>query len=240
MEPIKKKRILQDNALINSFSIEKLDQYVAQGDISIEEFKQYNLELSKVKELERLDDLRKGIVREPEPAAAKVAQEAPAQPEASSIEDQISDFFNSLGGQLSSNPVPAKVAQESFAPPASSSVTPPSDTKLELIEKVKRGEVGIDQIKKELNNNLYTYSDLEAAGVPKRIIHAMQYYFQLRPIRSFAIEDLPPMDKGRTDLFFVGIAGSGKSVMLAGLLQYANKKGIMIPITKKGISTPPS
>ena len=30
MEPIKKKRILQDNALINSFSIEKLDQYVAQ------------------------------------------------------------------------------------------------------------------------------------------------------------------------------------------------------------------
>ena len=229
MEPIKKKRILQDNALINSFPIEKLDQYVAQGDISIEEFKQYNLELSKVKELERLDDLRKGIVREPEPAVVKVAQEAPAQPAASSIEDQISDFFNSLGGQLSSNPVPTKVAQEPFAPPASSYVTPPSNTKKELIDKVIREEVGIDQIKKELNNNLYTYSDLESAGVPKRIIHAMQYYFQLRPIRSFAIEDLPPMDKGRTDLFFVGIAGSGKSVMLAGLLQYANKKGIMIP-----------
>ena len=117
MEPIKKKRMLQDNALINSFSIEKLDQYVAQGDISIEEFKQYNLELSKVKELERLDDLRKGIVREPEPAAVKVAQEAPAQPVASSIEDQISDFFNSLGGQLSPNPVPTKVAQEPFVPP---------------------------------------------------------------------------------------------------------------------------
>ena len=212
MEPIKKKRILQDNALINSFPIEKLDQYVAQGDISIEEFKQYNLELSKVKELERLDVLRKGIVREPEPAAVKVAQEASAQPAASSIEDQISDFFNSLGGQLSPNPVPTKVAQEPFVPPTSSSVTPPSNTKKELIDKVIREEVGIDQIKKELNNNLYTYSDLESAGVPKRIIHAMQYYFQLRPIRSFAIEDLPPMDKGRTDLFFVGIAGSGKGI----------------------------
>ena len=37
------------------------------------------------------------------------------------------------------------------------------------------------------------------------------------------------MDKGRTDVFFVGIPASGKSVMLSGLLYYTKKMGISIP-----------
>ena len=36
-----------------SISLDKLDEYVERGDISIEELRKYNLELSKVKELER-------------------------------------------------------------------------------------------------------------------------------------------------------------------------------------------
>lgn len=240
MDKIKKIRILQDCNNSN-FSIDKLDQFVQQGDITIEEFKQYNLELSKVKELERRDQVRKGIA----PAAtAQQGPEAASSQEAFSIEDEIAKLFGEWGSAPAAVE-PPKAAPTPVGPPPMNQYTPPvttppmnqytapaaNNSKLELIEKVKQEQVSIDQIKKELNNNLYTYNDLEAAGISPRIIRAMQYYFQLRPIRSFTIEDLPPMDKGRTDIFFVGIAGSGKSVMLAGLLQYANKKGIMFPDT---------
>lgn len=43
------------------------------------------------------------------------------------------------------------------------------------------------------------------------------------------VTELPAMEEGRTDLYFIGLAGSGKSTMLAGLLNYGNKQGLLIP-----------
>ena len=52
MNKIEKQQILR-SCNDPSISLDKLDEYVERGDISIKELKQYNLELSKVKELER-------------------------------------------------------------------------------------------------------------------------------------------------------------------------------------------
>jgi hypothetical protein len=45
------------------------------------------------------------------------------------------------------------------------------------------------------------------------------------------IKQLPPMAEGRTDVYFVGVPGSGKSTMLSGLLNMANKEGILMADT---------
>ena len=37
------------------------------------------------------------------------------------------------------------------------------------------------------------------------------------------------MEEGRTDVYFVGLPGSGKSTMIAGLLNVANKTGVLLP-----------
>ena len=55
MDKIKKKRILQDCNNTN-FTIDKLNQFVAQGDITIEEFRNNGLDPTKLKELERREN----------------------------------------------------------------------------------------------------------------------------------------------------------------------------------------
>ena len=65
--------------------------------------------------------------------------------------------------------------------------------------------------------------------MPKRIVTSFKHYQNQNITKFYNVEDLPPMDKGRTDVFFVGIPASGKSVMLSGLLYYTKKMGISIP-----------
>jgi DNA replication protein DnaC len=45
-------------------------------------------------------------------------------------------------------------------------------------------------------------------------------------------EDLPDIPKDKTDIYFLGISGSGKSCILAGLLYAADRKGILCPDIK--------
>jgi hypothetical protein len=43
------------------------------------------------------------------------------------------------------------------------------------------------------------------------------------------VADLPAMEEGRTDIYFIGVPGSGKSTMLSGILHNAHKNGILLP-----------
>ena len=43
------------------------------------------------------------------------------------------------------------------------------------------------------------------------------------------IEELPAMEEGRTDLYFIGMPGSGKSTMLSSIVHSAHKNGILLP-----------
>ena len=71
MNRIKKMQILQECCNPSAFTIDKLDQFVQQGDITIEEFANYHLEISKVEELKRRKAQREGITLPTEEPASQ-------------------------------------------------------------------------------------------------------------------------------------------------------------------------
>lgn len=105
-----------------------------------------------------------------------------------------------------------------------------ANNKKELIDKLISGRVSADEIKANINNGNYSFDDLLNAGINSRIINSLKQYCNSNRITMFRnINQLPPMEEGRTDVYFVGVPGSGKSTMLSGLLNVANKDGILIP-----------
>lgn len=100
----------------------------------------------------------------------------------------------------------------------------------ELLEKVIRGRVSADEIKANINNNNFSFDDLLDAGINERVVNSLKHYCNSNRITMFRnINQLPPMEEGRTDVYFVGVPGSGKSTMLSGLLNIANRNGILMP-----------
>lgn len=104
--------------------------------------------------------------------------------------------------------------------------------KRELLEKVSRGRVSADEIKANINNGNFSFDDLLDAGINERVVNSLKHYCNSNRITMFRnINQLPPMEEGRTDVYFVGVPGSGKSTMLSGLLNMANRNGILMPDT---------
>jgi ribosome biogenesis GTPase A len=102
--------------------------------------------------------------------------------------------------------------------------------KQELLEKVIRGRVSADEIKANINSGNFSFNDLVDAGINDRIVNSLKHYCNSNRITMFRnINQLPPMEEGRTDVYFVGVPGSGKSTMLSGLLNLANRKGVLMP-----------
>lgn len=181
-----------------SISLDKLDEYVERGDISIEELRKYNLELSKVKELERRQKQRE------------------EGGDYFDLEEEENDGLNLF--EDIEEPVAAPTKKETK-----------KLNKTEEIQKVVGGEVDIEDIKKNINNKLYTYEDLKKAGISAEFINSFKHFQNQKAVGPTSVDSLPPMERGRTDVFFVGIEASGKSVMLSGLLFYAEKAGMSIP-----------
>ena len=190
MDNTAKNHILND---CNNYSItlDDLDNLVREGHITIEEFTQHNLEISKVKELQKRKNEREGITD-------------------IIVDVKEDEKIIKINGNI-----------------------PPSETldeKSKLLKEVKENTRSAIEIYYDIvRDQKYTFDDLEEIGFSKRAITALKYQSQA-PIRlSYSIDDLPAMEQGRTDVFFVGVPASGKTVMLGGLLKYANKKGIIIP-----------
>lgn len=102
----------------------------------------------------------------------------------------------------------------------------------DFLKKVVRKRVTVDEIRNKINSGFITFDDLEDEGISPRTINSIKYYSNANRITVFKkIEDLPPMEEGRTDVYFVGLPGSGKSTMLSGVLNVANKEGILLPDT---------
>ena len=181
-----------------SISLDKLDEYVERGDISIEELKKYNLELSKVKELERRQKQR---------------EEGEEYFDLEEEENDGLDLFEDIEEPVAT---PTKKETKKL-------------NKAEELQKIARGEVDAEVIKKNIESGLYTYEDLKKAGISAELINSFKHFQNQKAVGPTTINSLPPMERGRTDVFFVGIEASGKSVMLSGLLFYAEKAGISIP-----------
>ena len=102
-----------------------------------------------------------------------------------------------------------------------------ADRKNELLERVIKGKASADEIKANINNRAYNFEDLEEAGINSRTINSLKHYCNSNRITMFKnISQLPVMEEGRTDVYFVGLPGTGKSTMLSGLLNISNKEGI--------------
>ena len=197
MNRITKEQILR-SCNDSSISLDKLNEYVERGDISIKELKQYNLELAKVKELERRQKQREGGGNYFD------------------LEEEGNNGLNLFEDIEEPVAAPTKKETEKL-------------NKAEELQKVVLGEVDIEDIKKNIKNRLYTYEDLKKAGISAELINSFKHFQNQKGVGPTTVDSLPPMERGRTDVFFVGIAASGKSVMLSGLLFYAEKAGISIP-----------
>ena len=100
----------------------------------------------------------------------------------------------------------------------------------QLIQDVISGKRSAMLIKDEIKAGKYTFEDLENLNYDKTLSFALKRYISDVNILSFKkIEDLKPMDINRTDLYLVGVPGSGKSTILASLFKQAMKRGILLP-----------
>lgn len=98
------------------------------------------------------------------------------------------------------------------------------------LDRIVRGKIYAEEIKSLINKNAISFDDILDAGVPTKTVNALKYYCSAEKItKTVTVEDLPPMEEGRTDVYFVGLPGSGKSTMIAGLLNVANKTGVLLP-----------
>lgn len=98
------------------------------------------------------------------------------------------------------------------------------------LDKILKGTISAIEIKGLINKRAITFDDITEAGLPIKTVNALKYYCSTEKItRSYKIEELPPMEEGRTDIYFVGLPGSGKSTMIAGLLKIAHKSGVLLP-----------
>jgi GTP-binding protein EngB required for normal cell division len=110
-------------------------------------------------------------------------------------------------------------------------VPPPPSPIVDEIRKVLDNKVSLWDINDNIKKKVYTYDDLLNAGISQKVITSIKYFFEPRNIKSYKVEELPVMESGRTDVFFIGVPAAGKSTMLGGLLKFANKNGTVIPDT---------
>lgn len=98
------------------------------------------------------------------------------------------------------------------------------------LDRIVRGKIYAEEIKSLINKNAITFDDILDAGIPTKTVNALKYYCSSEKItKTVTVEELPPMEEGRTDVYFVGLPGSGKSTMIAGLLNVANRTGVLLP-----------
>lgn len=106
------------------------------------------------------------------------------------------------------------------------------DSKKQLIDQILRKQIGAEKIKRAIEANFISFNDLENSDLDRKTINSLKHFCTTKSVtKRTTIEDLPAMEEGRTDLYFVGVPGSGKSTMLAGLLKTANDEGRLLPDT---------
>lgn len=102
--------------------------------------------------------------------------------------------------------------------------------KTNFLNSINLNHSTVDEIQMNLSNGLITISDLQQqTNLSQKTIQLLVNLNTSGRTTIFkTIEDLPPMEEGKTDVYFVGVPGSGKSTILSGLLYIAHKKGLLL------------
>ena len=109
-------------------------------------------------------------------------------------------------------------------------VTVNASEKQNVLNAINNNQSTVDEIQMNLSNGIITIADLQQSTnlSPKSIQLLVNLNTAGRTTIFKRIEDLPPMEEGKTDVYFVGVPGSGKSTILSGLLYMAHKKGLLL------------
>jgi len=99
---------------------------------------------------------------------------------------------------------------------------------LELCSQIERGELNVEKIKNLILSEKVTEKYLlNHTSLSQDLINKIQYY-QKRPTDFRSWQDLPPLEQNRSDLYFFGQPGSGKSCILASIFYYLRQNGMII------------
>ena len=96
------------------------------------------------------------------------------------------------------------------------------------LEKIKNGEYTVGQIKKFIDEGSLEKTDLVETIKMQEDHYERIKNFSKRPTQFNSWADLPPLEKNRTDIYFLGQPGSGKSCILASLFFHSNQEGLII------------
>jgi len=108
----------------------------------------------------------------------------------------------------------------------------PVEDRKNKLKDVLTGTASAFEIRNSIANQVYNFDELRAAGLKDELIDSLKHFCDKENVViRYEIKDLPPMDKDRMDVLFIGMPGSGKSTMLAGISSAADQSGIRIPET---------
>ncbi|MFC6269440.1 hypothetical protein [Frigoriflavimonas asaccharolytica] len=220
MERHQKQHILNE-CHSNTIEIDDLDGMVIKNYITIEEFQQYNLEISKVNELKKRKASRENVHEEPNP-------------------DLIPDIivFDPDKPVIFGGPKSQDIPNPTNNPNVRISIEKPLSLKESALKDIVSGQITMQRISSSLNQNVFTFDDLINLEISKKVLNSIRYYTSEHRVTLIKnIEDLPPMQEGRTDLYFVGVPKAGKSTMLGGMLNKMHRDGFLMPDTYNSAGT---
>ncbi|OXA66864.1 hypothetical protein B0A58_15870 [Flavobacterium branchiophilum NBRC 15030 = ATCC 35035] len=104
--------------------------------------------------------------------------------------------------------------------------------KQEILQNILLDKISAEVIKDSVDVNIISINDIENLDINKRNKKALLNYIESEhEIESFTIDELHklhPMQEGRTDIYCIGLAGTGKTTMLSGLLKLGTQHGKII------------
>jgi GTPase SAR1 family protein len=107
----------------------------------------------------------------------------------------------------------------------------------EICSSIENGEYGVLEIRNFLLNGVVTsYQLKEYTSMTDEIIERINYY-QKQDTPFMDWENLPPLQLNRTDIYFLGQPGSGKSCVLGSLFHYFDKMGLLAENMQNQIGT---
>jgi hypothetical protein len=190
---------------INKYTNEQIVELIKSHGFTLEELTQNNIEEFKLSEIgvsffKDLYDL------------GKITED-----EIRSIPDDYSRFRSDLLDQI-------------FPVSPISMISSSPESKDAVLEKINNGDIGAGEIKSYLSSGLITEDDLIfACGIDVDMVKRLVHYSN-EPIAIPPLDELGSPESGYTDVYFLGIPGSGKTCMMASLFHYLNRKGLIVPM----------
>lgn len=109
--------------------------------------------------------------------------------------------------------------------PLPSPPPPPSPPKNNYIEQIKKDEANAKKVGDWLKEGRVTELQLKNEfGWSDDFIEQIRQFEQVT-LDEIPVKELPPLVNNATDIYFLGMPGSGKSTMLASFLAYSNRIG---------------